>query len=104
MPFHTSTPPLPANFLLITASFGRILTPPMLGLFQTGRKLNVHPSLLPKYRGPAPIQWSILREEKETGVCVTEMLRKDEGEGIDGGSLWGIEKMVLCYPSTTTSR
>ena len=95
IPFESSTPsPLPANFLLITASFGRILTPSMLGLFQRGRKLNVHPSLLPKYRGPAPIQWSILGEEKETGVCITEMLRKNEGEGIDGGDLWGIEKVV----------
>jgi len=96
MPFETPTPPLPENSLLVTASFGRILTPSMLGLFQRGRKLNVHPSLLPKYRGPAPIQWSILCDEKETGVCITEMLRKNEGEGIDGGEVWGIESLV-CY-------
>ena len=98
MPFQTSTPPLPANFLLITASFGRILIPSMLGLFQRGRKLNVHPSLLPKYRGPAPIQWSIICDEKETGVCITEMLRKNEGEGIDGGELWGVERVVCFFP------
>ena len=93
-PFQTSTPPLPQDHLLITASFGRILSSSTLSLFQQGRKLNVHPSLLPKYRGAAPIQWTILGEDEETGVCVVEMLGRKEGEGVDGGALWGIERLV----------
>ncbi|CAA7267256.1 unnamed protein product [Cyclocybe aegerita] len=83
----------PQDHLLITASFGRILSERMLSLFQYGRRLNVHPSLLPAYRGPAPIQHSILDDEKETGVCVIEMLKKKEG--IDAGSLWGCAKMDM---------
>lgn len=56
------------------------------------RRLNVHPSLLPAYRGPAPIQHAILNDEKVSGVCILEMLKKKEG--IDAGSVWGSTKMV----------
>ncbi len=92
--FQTSKPPLPQDYILITASFGRILSTSTLSLFQQGRKLNVHPSLLPKYRGAAPIQWTILGGDDETGVCVIEMLGRKEGEGVDGGALWGMERLV----------
>jgi methionyl-tRNA formyltransferase len=45
------------------------------------RSLNVHFSLLPKYRGAAPVQWAILRGEKKTGVTIFELNEKmDEGE------------------------
>jgi len=57
-----------------------------LKLFHPMRRLNVHPSLLPAYRGPAPIQHTILNDEKVTGVCVVEMLKKKEG--IDAGPVW----------------
>ncbi|KAF8885387.1 formyl transferase [Gymnopilus junonius] len=83
----------PLNHLLISASFGRILTGKMLNSFQHSRRLNVHPSLLPSYRGPAPIQHTILNNEKEAGVCVIEMLKKSEG--IDTGSLWGCQRMPV---------
>lgn len=64
----------------------------MLDAFQPAHQLNVHPSLLPAYRGPAPIQHSIMNDEKETGVCVIQMLKKSEG--IDAGALWGCSKVV----------
>jgi hypothetical protein len=84
----------PANetHLLVTASFGRILRPSLLQLFLPSQRLNVHPSLLPAYRGPAPIQRALMRGENVTGVCVIDMMEKKEG--IDAGSVWGCESMA----------
>lgn len=53
----------------------------------------MHPSLLPHYRGPAPIQHALLDGENETGVCVIEMLRMKDG-AVDSGDIWGCEKTV----------
>ena len=64
----------------------------MLDAFQPAHRLNVHPSLLPAYRGPAPIQHSVMNGDKETGVCVIQMLKKSEG--IDAGALWGCRRVV----------
>ena len=55
------------DFLVVIA-FGRILPENVLALPRLGT-INVHASLLPKYRGPAPIQWAVINGEKETGVC-----------------------------------
>jgi methionyl-tRNA formyltransferase len=86
-------PSAKSNQVLITASFGRILRKGQLELFSPGRRLNVHPSLLPHYRGPAPIQHALLNGEKETGVCVVEMLKVKAG-AIDSGDIWGSKRMV----------
>ncbi|KAF8955349.1 formyl transferase [Flammula alnicola] len=91
----------PANHLLVTASFGRILTDKMLSAFQPSYRLNVHPSLLPAYRGAAPIQHTIMDGETETGVCVIKMLKRSEG--IDAGSLWGCHKMSVPENATFPS-
>lgn len=53
----------------VTAAYGKILPQPLLDL-PTGGFLNVHASLLPRYRGAAPIQWAIIRGEQETGVSI----------------------------------
>ncbi|MDO8730358.1 MAG: methionyl-tRNA formyltransferase [Candidatus Omnitrophota bacterium] len=53
-------------------AYGRILPKEFLNLFRHGA-INLHASLLPKYRGAAPIQWSIIRGEQETGVTVFEL-------------------------------
>ena len=53
----------------------------------------MHPSLLPRYRGPAPIQHALLDGEQESGVCVIEMLNVKAG-AVDSGDIWGCEKMV----------
>jgi len=66
-------PPLPDADVYVVASFGKIL-PDSVIYKPKYKTLNVHPSLLPKLRGPAPIQGAILEEEK-TGVTI---MRLDE--------------------------
>ena len=58
--------------LIAVAAFGQILPKTILDLPRYGC-LNVHTSLLPKYRGAAPIQWAILNDESETGVTIMKM-------------------------------
>ena len=65
----------------IVAAFGRILPKEILELPPKGC-LNVHASLLPKYRGAAPIQWAILDGEEKTGVTIMQM-----DEGLDTGDM-----------------
>lgn len=67
--------------VIAVAAFGRILPPAILELPPRGC-VNVHGSLLPKYRGAAPIQWAVIRGEKETGI--TTMLMD---EGMDTGQI-----------------
>lgn len=67
--------------LIIVIAYGKILPPGILFLPKYN-SINIHASLLPKYRGAAPIQWSILNGETETGV--TSMLMD---EGIDTGDM-----------------
>jgi methionyl-tRNA formyltransferase len=71
---------LKPDFLIVVA-FGRILPEELLALPRIG-PINVHASLLPKLRGPAPIQWAIINGENETGVC-TMMMEK----GLDTGDI-----------------
>jgi len=67
--------------LLIVVAFGHILPKRILEIPVFGA-INVHASLLPKYRGPAPIQWAIINGEQETGV--TTMLMDS---GLDTGEI-----------------
>ncbi|HEY6450030.1 MAG TPA: methionyl-tRNA formyltransferase [Candidatus Cybelea sp.] len=67
--------------LFVLASYGRILPKQLLALPRLGA-LNVHPSLLPKYRGATPIQAAIASGEKETGVSIMLM-----DPGLDTGDL-----------------
>ena len=80
--------------MIVTASFGHILPKRILELFLPSRRLNVHPSLLPQYRGAAPLQHTIMYGLKDTGVSVVEMLERSNG--IDAGALWGQERVVSC--------
>ena len=82
----------PPNHLLVTASFGRILSNSLLNLFLPSRRVNLHPSLLPMYRGAAPIQHALIDGQQETGVCVIEMTKWKEG--IDSGAIWASQRMV----------
>jgi methionyl-tRNA formyltransferase len=66
--------------LLVSFSYGKIFGPKFLALFPLGG-LNIHPSLLPKYRGCSPIQSAILNQEPETGLTVQRLaLKMDEGD------------------------
>lgn len=60
--------------LIVAAAYGRILPEDILALPPKGC-INVHSSLLPKYRGSAPINWAILNGDSETGVTIQEMVR-----------------------------
>lgn len=75
--------------VIAVAAFGRILPPSILSLPRHGC-LNVHGSLLPRYRGAAPIQWAIIKGETETGI--TTMLMD---EGMDTGAILLQERMAI---------
>ncbi len=66
------------DFIVVIA-FGKILPENVLALPRRGT-INVHASLLPRYRGPAPIQWAIINGDKETGVC-TQLMEKELDTG-----------------------
>jgi methionyl-tRNA formyltransferase len=75
--------------LITVVAFGRILPPVILDL-PPKRCINVHGSLLPKYRGAAPIQWAIIGGEQETGI--TTMLMD---EGMDTGAILLQERLMI---------
>jgi methionyl-tRNA formyltransferase len=65
--------------VFVVVAYGRILPPDLLAVPRLGA-WNLHASLLPRYRGAAPIQWAIIRGESKTGVSVMRM-----EEGLDTG-------------------
>ncbi|HIY57792.1 MAG TPA: methionyl-tRNA formyltransferase [Candidatus Tetragenococcus pullicola] len=67
--------------LLITAAFGQFLPEKLLQVPKIGA-LNVHASLLPKYRGGAPVHYAIINGEEKTGVTIMEMIKKMDAGGI----------------------
>ena len=68
--------------LIVAAAYGQILPEEILQMPPLGA-INVHSSLLPKYRGAAPINWAILNGETETGVTIMDMARElDAGDMI----------------------
>ena len=67
--------------LLVLAAYGQILGREVLAVPRVA-PLNVHPSLLPTYRGAAPVAWALLRGEQETGVTIIRM-----SEEVDGGRI-----------------
>ncbi len=66
---------------IVVAAYGKILPNEVLDCPKYGC-INVHGSLLPKYRGAAPIQWSVINGDAETGVTIMQM-----GEGLDTGDM-----------------
>lgn len=66
---------------ILVAAYGRILPPSVLEHPRHGC-INVHPSLLPRYRGPAPIQWSLASGDRQTGVTIMQM-----DAGMDSGDM-----------------
>lgn len=67
--------------VIVVIAFGQILSKEILDLPKYGC-INVHASLLPKYRGAAPIQWAVIDGEEETGVTTMYM-----AEGLDTGDV-----------------
>ena len=77
--------------IIVVVAYGRILPAQILRLPSHGC-INVHASLLPKYRGAAPIQWAIINGEKKTGI--TTMLMD---EGLDTGNILLQEETEISY-------
>ncbi len=75
--------------MAVLVAFGQILPRAMLEAFRYGI-VNVHPSLLPKYRGAAPINWALIRGEAETAVTTMRI-----GEGVDTGDILLQEKVTI---------
>jgi methionyl-tRNA formyltransferase len=75
--------------LIVVAAYGQILPPAILDLPRYGC-LNVHTSLLPKYRGAAPIQWALLNDDAETGVTIMKM-----AAGLDTGDILATQTTAI---------
>ncbi len=76
--------------IMIVAAYGLLLPPEVLTAPRLGC-VNIHPSLLPRWRGAAPIQRSILAGDSKTGVCIMQM-----DEGLDTGPiLYSVEEPIL---------
>lgn len=81
--------------LVCVVSYGVILPKSFLKIPALGC-INVHPSMLPKYRGPAPIQWAILNGDNETGVSIMYL-----DAGMDSGDIILQEKVEIGEDETT---
>ena len=80
--------------VIVVAAFGRILPPAILELPPRGC-INVHGSLLPKYRGAGPVQWAVINGERETGITTMMM-----DEGMDTGDML-LQERVEIRPDDT---
>ena len=74
---------------IITAAYGQFLPTKFLKSAKVA-PVNVHGSLLPKYRGGAPIQYSVLNGDKETGVTIMEMVKK-----MDAGDIFAQKALTI---------
>lgn len=83
--------------LIITLAYGQIVPQGLLDIPKYGC-LNLHGSLLPKYRGAAPIQYALINQEKETGMCLMEMIDK-----MDAGRVFASKKITIEEDDNTTS-
>ncbi len=81
--------------VIIVVAYGKILPKAILNSAEYGC-INVHASLLPHYRGAAPIQWAVLNGDKETGVSIMQM-----DEGIDTGDILFTEKTEIGQNETS---
>lgn len=82
---------------LIVVAYGQILPPVLLEIGSFGA-INVHASLLPRHRGPAPIAWAILNGDEETGVTIMKM-----DAGVDTGPILA-QQRVHITPQETAPR
>lgn len=81
--------------VLVVAAFGKIFRKPLLDLFPLGG-INVHPSLLPRHRGPSPINAAILEGDRQTGVTIQKIALK-----FDTGDIYAQENYPLKGDETT---
>lgn len=83
--------------VIVVAAYGKILNKEILDMPRYGC-INVHASLLPKYRGAAPIHWAVINGETETGITIMQM-----DVGMDTGDIISQEKIKIGPDETTGS-
>ncbi len=83
--------------IIVVVAYGRIIPPEVLALPRYGC-LNIHGSILPKYRGAAPIQWAIVNAERHTGVTIMQL-----DEGLDTGNIISFEQVEILDDDDTHS-
>lgn len=83
--------------LLVSFAYGRVFGPRFLALFPLGG-VNIHPSLLPKYRGPTPIPAAILARDRVSGVTVQRLAAE-----LDSGDIFASGELALDGRETTES-
>ena len=90
-------PDLPRPDLIIVAAYGLLLPPWFLEYPRLGC-LNIHASLLPRWRGAAPIQRAIEAGDAETGICIMQM-----DQGLDTGAVWTEARLPISADDTAAS-
>lgn len=80
--------------VIVVAAFGQILPKDLLCIPRYGC-MNIHASLLPKYRGAAPIQWAVIDGQEKTGISIMQM-----DEGLDTGDILGQEEISIAPDET----
>ena len=83
--------------ILVVVAYGKILPPEILQIPRLGG-VNVHYSLLPRYRGAAPVQWAIMNGDMETGVTIMKL-----SEGLDEGDILDSESVEILDDDDTVS-
>lgn len=81
--------------VIVVVAYGKILPKEILTAAKLGC-INVHASILPKYRGAAPIQWAVLNGDKKTGVSIMQM-----DEGLDTGDIILLEETEIGIDETS---
>ena len=81
--------------LAVVVAYGKILPKPVLEALPRGC-INVHASILPRYRGAAPVQWAVINNEPETGIAIMQL-----DEGMDTGPVL-LERRVAIDPDETS--
>ena len=79
---------------LITSAYGKLVSKALLDIFSLGN-VNIHPSLLPRWRGPSPIESAILEGDKETGVTLMRMT-----EELDAGPIYAQKAIPIDEENT----
>ena len=75
--------------IIVVVAYGCIIPPQLLHVAKYGC-INLHVSLLPKYRGSAPIQWAVLNGDEQTGVSIMQL-----DEGLDTGDVLMVEPVTI---------
>ena len=97
---HADAPPfpeLPRPDLIIVAAYGLLLPPWFLAYPRLGC-INIHASLLPRWRGAAPIQRAIEAGDRETGIGIMQM-----DEGLDTGAVWQESRLAIAPDDTAAT-